>query len=225
MTSRDGPTILRSMEDDAALVLAWRSGHRDAGRVLISRHYPAVFRFFFGKVNLATCEDLAQQTFEALCRRPAAFRAEGSFRAYLLGIARFVLLGHARRSRRFEPADDNLLPADDPSASEAIGAQQTLRLVATALRGLELDDQILIELKDWEGLSQAELAILFAVPQPTVARRLQRARARLRAAVEAVIADPGARAASLRNLDSCLQSIRACIDARWGTACPRTEGT
>jgi RNA polymerase sigma factor (sigma-70 family) len=209
--------------EDHALVLAWRSGQTDAGRILIARHYPAVFRFFYGKVSLATCEDLAQQTFEVLCRRPTAFRGEGSFRAYLLGIARFVLLGHVRRDRKFAPADDSLLPNDEPSASEAFGAQQTLRLVATALRGLDLDDQILIELKDWEGLSQAELAALFAVPQPTVARRLQRARARLRAAVEAVIADPSARAASLRNLDSCLQSIRVCIDARWGAACPRTE--
>jgi RNA polymerase sigma-70 factor (ECF subfamily) len=209
--------------DDHALVLAWRSGHRESGRALIARHYPAVFRFFYGKVDLARCEDLAQQTFEVLCRRPAAFRGEGSFRAYLLGIARFVLLAQVRRARSFEPADDNLLPADDPSASEAIAARQTLRLVATALRGLDLDDQILIELKDWEGLSQAELASLFAVPQPTIARRLQRARARLRAAVEAVIADPSTRATSLRNLDSCLQSIRECIDARWGLACPRTE--
>lgn len=209
--------------DDRALLLAWGSGQREAGRTLVSLHYSSVFRFFFGKVPLATCEDLAQQTFEVLCRRPTGFRGEGSFRAYLLGIARFVLIGHVRRERRFEPAEDSILPSGDPSASEAIAAQQTLRLVATALRQLELDDQILIELKDWEGLSQAELAVLFAVPQPTVARRLQRARARLRAAVAAVIADPTSRAASLRNLDSCLQSIRGCIDARWGGERPRAE--
>jgi len=213
----------RCAMEDHALLLAWRSGQRDAGRTLIARHYAAVFRFFYGKVGVATCEDLAQQTFEALCRRPDAFRGQGSFRAYLLGIARFVLLAHARRSRSLEPVDDSLLPGDDPSASEAIAAQQHLRLVATALRGLDLDDQILIELKDWEGLSQAELASLFAAPQPTVARRLQRARARLRAAVEAALADPAARATCLRNLDSCLQSIRRCIDARWGAACPRPE--
>jgi RNA polymerase sigma-70 factor (ECF subfamily) len=206
-----------SRVEDHALVLAWRSGQREAGRNLISRHYKAVFRFFFGKVPLATCEDLAQQTFEVLCRRPEGFRGEGSFRAYLLGVARFVLIGHIRRNRPHEPVEDSILPADDPSASALLGARQTLRLVATALRGLELDDQILIELKDWEGLSQAELATLFGVPQPTVARRLQRARLRLRSAVEAVIADPSSRAASLRNLDSCLQSIRVCIDARWGS--------
>jgi len=222
LTLGERAAILRRV-DDLALLLAWRSGQREAGRTLVARHYPVVFRFFFGKVSLATCEDLAQQTFEVLCRRPTGFRGEGLFRAYLLGIARFVLIGHVRRDRRHEPAEDSMLPSDDPSASEVIGAQQTLRLVATALRRLELDDQILIELKDWEGLSQAELAALFAVPQPTVARRLQRARGRLRAAVEAMIADPRLRAASLRNLDSCLESIRASIEARWGASRPRAE--
>ena len=90
-----------------------------------------------------------------------------------------------------------------------------MRLVATALRSLPLDDQILIELKDWEELTQSELAALFAVPQPTVARRLQRARARLRAAVERLVADPDLRDRSLRGLDSCMLSIRREIEARW----------
>lgn len=202
--------------DDSALLDAWRSGQREAGQALIQRHYAGVFRFFHGKVPPATCEDLAQQTFEVLCRRPEGYRGEGSFRAYLFGVARFVLIGWTRRNRRFEPSDESLLVADYPSPSGVLADQETLRLVATALRTLALDDQILIELKDWEGLEQAELAVLFAVPRPTVARRLQRARERLRAAVEALCTDPTRREASLRNLDSCVQSIRAHIDARWG---------
>ena len=202
--------------EDEALLEAWRAGQRQAGQALIVRHYSAVFRFFYGKVPLAACEDLAQQTFEILCSRPEGFRREGSFRAFVLGIARFLLLNWTRRNRHFEPVDDSLLPAADDSPSGLLAEQQQLRLVATALRTLALDDQILIELKDWEHLSQADLAALFEVPQPTVARRLQRARARLRAAVEALCTGPAHRDASLRNLESCLQSIRAQIDARWG---------
>ncbi|MFY0541039.1 sigma-70 family RNA polymerase sigma factor [Nannocystis pusilla] len=161
--------------DDDALLTAWRAGRREAGQALIERHYAAVFRFFHGKAPPSVCEDLAQKTFETLCRRRDGFRGEGSFRAYLLGVARFVLIGWNRRERRFDAVDDSALPANEPSPSGTLAEQETLRLVATALRGLDLDDQILIELKDWEGLSQAELAALFELPQPTVARRLQRA--------------------------------------------------
>jgi len=204
------------VDDDLELLRAWQAGRREAGDALIARHYAAIYRFFFGKVPPTVCEDLCQQTFEILCRKPEGFRGEGSLRAYFFGVARFVLIGWARRRRQFEPAEDSLL-ADEGGRSLAglLADQQLIRIVATALRELPLDDQILIELKDWEGLSQAELATMFACPQPTVARRLQRARARLRAAVEALTADPGLRDRSLRELDSCMQSIRQQIDARW----------
>jgi RNA polymerase sigma-70 factor (ECF subfamily) len=174
----------------------------------------SVFRFFFARVPADAREDLCQQTFEVVVRRRDAIA--GGLRAYLFGVARFVLIAWVRKRRRFEPAEDSLLPpADDPSIAGALAEQQHVRIVATALRGLPLDDQILIELKDWEGLAQAELAAMFAVPQPTVARRLQRARARLRAAVEALAADPALRDRGLRELDSCMLSIRREIDARW----------
>jgi RNA polymerase sigma factor (sigma-70 family) len=204
------------VDDDAALLVAWQSGRREAGQALVERHYASVYRFYFGKVALEVCEDLCQQTFEVVCRNRDAYRGDGSFRAYLFGVARFVLIGWARRRRRFEPTEDSLL-ADEGGRSLAglLADQQMVRLVATALRELPLDDQIVIELKDWEGLTQAELAALFECPQPTVARRLQRARGRLRAAVEALTADPGLRDRSLRGLDSCMRSIRREIDARW----------
>lgn len=204
------------MDDDLALLRAWQAGRREAGEALIARHYAAIYRFFFGKVPPSVCEDLSQQTFEVVCRKPEGFRGDGSLRAYLFGVARFVLIGWARRLRKFEPAEDSLL-ADEGGRSLAslLADQQMIRVVATALRELPLDDQIVIELKDWEGLTQAELAALFECPQPTVARRLQRARARLRAAVEALVADPGLRDRSLRGLDSCMHSIREQIDARF----------
>ncbi len=210
------PAILGRMEDDVQLLAAWQAGRRAAGEALVERHYASIYRFYFGKVPLEACEDLCQQTFEVVCRNREAYRGEGSFRAYLFGVARFVLIGWARKRRRFEPTEDSLL-ADEGGRSLAglLADQQLVQLVATALRELPLDDQIVIELKDWEGLTQAELAALFACPQPTVARRLQRARARLRAAVEALTADPGLRDRSLRGLDSCMQSIRLEIDARW----------
>ncbi len=204
------------MDDDLELLAAWQAGRRESGQALIERHYASIYRFFFGKVALEACEDLCQQTFEVVCRNREGYRGEGSLRAYLFGVARFVLIGWARKRRHFEPAEDSLL-ADEGGRSLAglLADQQLVRIVATALRELALDDQIVIELKDWEGLTQAELATLFACPQPTVARRLQRARARLRAAVEALTADPGLRDRSLRGIDSCMQSIRREIDARW----------
>lgn len=212
----------RSDTRDRELLDAWCAGRRDAGHALVERHYAAVFRFFYGKVPFSVCEDLAQQTFEVVARRRNGFRGEGTFRAYIFGIARFILIGWVRRRRRFEPTDDSVIAdPNDSSLAGLLADQQMARLVATALRSLPFDDQILIELKHWEDLTQAELAVLFAVPQPTVARRLQRARARLRDAVDRLVADPHLRELHLRNLESCMHSIRVEIDARWRKDEPR----
>jgi len=203
-------------DPDRLLLDAWRAGQPRAGQELVARHYPAIYRFFFGKVADSVCEDLSQQTFEVVCRRRDAYRGDGSFRAYLFGVARFVLIAWVRRQRRFEPAEDSLPAEGDGSLPGLLADRELVRIVATALRGLALDDQLLIELKDWEHLTQAELAALFEVPQPTLARRLQRARARLRAAVERLVDDPDLRDRTLRGLESCMESIRVEVDRRFG---------
>ena len=197
--------------EDPQLLEAWRGGDAEAGRALVKKYYAPIFRFFYGKVAHGACEDLAQETFEVLIRRRDAFRGDSPFRAYLYGIARLVLIGHVRRKardgQRFEPAEHSAIDPATEGLSALFASRELEHVVAQALRSLPLDDQILIELKDWEGLTQAELAALFEAPQPTVARRLQRARARLREAVDRLIADPELRDAGARDLDSCMQSI------------------
>jgi RNA polymerase sigma factor (sigma-70 family) len=206
--------------DDAELLEAWRAGDGRAGRTLVKRHYASICRFFYGKVADGACEDLTQETFEALVRGKGGIREAGSLRGYLYGTARLVLIGHIRRKRRlgqrFEPAEDSAIDPATEGASALFAGRELEHIVSSALRSLSLDDQIAIELKDWEGLTQAELAGLFAVPQPTMARRLQRARGRLRAAIDERVADPALRDASTHGLDSAMQSIFGKIQGHLG---------
>src|SRR5262245_9330014 len=140
------------MDDEAGLVEAWRSGDSRAGRQLIERYYSSIFGFFFNKIDAESCEDLTQQTFEVLLLQRDAYRGEGSFRAYLYGIARFVLIGHIRGRRRqrerFEPAEHSAIDPLTDGGSAIFAAREYERIVAAALRSLPLDDQIVIELKD-----------------------------------------------------------------------------
>jgi RNA polymerase sigma factor (sigma-70 family) len=206
------------MDDEAGWVEAWRAGDKSAGRKLVERHYAAIYRFFFNKVDGQACEDLAQETFEVVFRRREAYRGEGSFRAYAYGVARFVLVNHIRRRRRqqerFEPAEHSAIDPATAGASEIFAAREHERIVAAALRSLPLDDQIVIELKDWEGLSQDELAVLFEVPRSTMASRISRARAKLRKALDERLTDAAMRAELLddgEGLDTCMRSIHAKI--------------
>ncbi|MEZ4451906.1 MAG: sigma-70 family RNA polymerase sigma factor [Nannocystaceae bacterium] len=196
-----------SPDEDLTRLQAWRAGDRSAGRALIARHYASVYRFFFSKVAEEACEDLTQSTFEVVCRRRDAFDA--SFKAFLFGVARMKLLEHIRRRRgSFEPAEESLAdPRTEGSLSSLLAARQLEHLVAQALRGLSLDDQVVLELKEYEGLTARELAHLFEVPEGTMAGRIARARQRLREATERLIADPELRESVERGLESCMRSI------------------
>lgn len=205
----------RVSDEDLGLLRAWQAGEVAAGRALIRRHYAGVYRFFFARVDGDACEDLAQATFEVLCRRPEGFRGEGAtLRGYIFGIARMKLIEHVRAKKRdgerFDPGEHSVVdPASLASVSSLLGDRQIEFLVSQALRELPLDDQIVLELKEHEQLTIRELARLFDAPEGTIAGRIFRARQRLREATGRLIADPGLRAGTERELESCMRSIGA----------------
>jgi RNA polymerase sigma-70 factor (ECF subfamily) len=199
---------------DLELLDAWRAGDVQAGQQLVKRHYDSVYLFFYGKVDAQHSEDLTQATFETLCRRRDAFRGESQLRTFVFGIARFKLIRHFERRRgsreRLDPLEESIHDAElERSLTSLFAAHEREVLLVKALRTLPLDDQLLLELKDYEGLTAAELARVFEVPPGTVASRLRRARGRLREATERLAARPDLVEHTLTDLDACMRAIRA----------------
>lgn len=206
---------------DLELLDAWRGGDVAAGHALVKRHYDAVYLFFYGKVGAEASEDLTQTTFETLCQRREDFRGDSSLRTFLFGIARFKLIRHFERKRTterpFEPLEDSIHAMDlamDPamererSLTSLFAAAEREMLLVQALRRLPLDDQLLLELKDYEGLTARELAEVFEVPAGTIASRLSRARERLRAAAERLAARPDLLEHTFTNLQAHMRAVR-----------------
>ena len=107
------------------------------------------YRFFAGKLD-DQVEDLVQQTFLVCLEKRGGYRGEGSFRAYLLGIARFRLLNYLRdRKPRDAPlsaiAERSLFELGD-SPSRMVARQDEQRVLLAALRRLPRDLQIALEL-------------------------------------------------------------------------------
>lgn len=178
---------------DAELLAAWRSGDMRAARSLYRRHFDAICRFFRNKLsNLDDVADLVGDTFlELLKTRSRASwddRQIESLRFYLLGIARNVLYRHFRRrakrghelplsDRELELRSlDELAPR---TMSSIVGGRHELDTLIKALRSLPLGDQILLEAKYFEYLSDAALADLLEIPASTLPGRLRSARSRL----------------------------------------------
>lgn len=195
---------------DAALLHAWRDGDREAGAVLVGRHVHSVFRFFRSKLDQGA-EDLTQATFLACQQSAGRLREAASFRAFVFGIARNLLLRHFRdlgRDRDREGLGDEV---DDGAASLGVqlaGRDET-RLLARALRALPLTEQLVIELHYWEEMSTAEVASALEIPQGTVKWRLAEARRFLRAEIERLGRDrPGLVQSTVSHLDAWAAELR-----------------
>lgn len=201
-----------SADDDLALLRRWRDGDADAGNRLFLRHFPGLRRFFRSKVDRAQCEDLIQRTFLQCLESIDRYQAEGSFRGYLFGIARFVFFAHVRGQFR----DADAIDADfstscvrdfGTSPSMLIAARESGSRIAEAMQRIPVDFQITLELFYWEQLTGPEIAAALGISPVTVRTRLTRARAALRDALVALELPGTARAADA-DLDADLVALR-----------------
>lgn len=110
-------------------------------------------------------------------------------RAWLVSTGRFKAIDGLRRRARFDALDDSAEHvaafADD---NVAIGEEEPveddrLRLIFTCCHpALSPDAQIALTLREVCGLTTEEIALAFLTPAPTLAQRIVRAKAKIRAA-------------------------------------------
>lgn len=149
---------------EAALLLRWQAGHKDAGAELIRRLSPMLIRYFRLHLDGDT-QDLVQDTLMHLVSAKAEIRDGRSIRAYAYRTARFKLLEHLRsltRRRAINPLTHSIVDMC-PRASAELRGRQEAELLLWALRSLPLDSQITLQLYYIERLSYREIADLYGV--------------------------------------------------------------
>lgn len=197
-------------DDDGRLLAAWQGGSEAAGAELFRRHFSAVLRFFRSKVG-PDAPDLVQRCFLACLESRARIREGASFRSFLFGVARNVLLMHFRAGRRDrERLDFTEVSAADLGASPAsiLARDREAHLLLAALRSIPLEYQIVLELYYWEGLNSREIADLDGTPEPTVRTRLRRAKLRLEERLGELAASPADARETSTNLEVWARRLR-----------------
>jgi RNA polymerase sigma factor (sigma-70 family) len=184
----------RPVDDDLAALERWRAGDARAGEALCARHFDEIYRFFDHKLA-GEADDLTQQTFLACVQGREAFRGEASFRTYLFSIARNQLYTRLRKLPKVEHVDLEVSSLNElvRSPSTQLREREALAAVRAALRGLAVEQQVLLELHYWHELDAAALAEVFAATPGAIRVRLLRARKALRARLEG--GEPGRAAA------------------------------
>ncbi len=169
---------------DAELLAAWGGGDQAAGESLFERHFEPVARFFRNKLGAAeAADDLIQLTFLGAVEGRDRFRGDSSFRTYLFGVARNVLLKHYRsRSRdgaRHVDFEATALHDLEPSPSAVLARDHEQKLLLQSLRQIPLESQIALELHYWEGMTAREIGDTLDLPLGTAKTRIRRAKQQL----------------------------------------------
>ena len=179
------------MQDGAAeaeLLLRAGRGDEAAFLLLYERHRTPVFRFACRMLGSeAQAEDVTQECFLSILRRPEAFRAErASLRTYLCAIARHLALKQLRKRGQETLLDD---PSDLAGGSGGgdgadplrrvveAEAADAVRAAVLALPPLQREAVVLFE---YQEMSLADVAAVCETDVGTVKSRLHRARERLR---------------------------------------------
>jgi RNA polymerase sigma-70 factor (ECF subfamily) len=190
LTSTPLPLILalaaprRSYHDTARQdsELARRAAHDpEAFSELYQRYLPGVYRYHLARTGqVQEAEDLAAQTFLTALEAIHGFRGQGSFAAWLFGIASHKLVDHYRRRRPELPLElAEEMHSPDPLPETAVLQRLEIGRVAHALHLLSPERAEALVLCLFGGLSAAEAAQTMGKSEAAVKMLLHRGLAEL----------------------------------------------
>lgn len=161
----------------ASIVAGWFDSHVDA-----------VFAYLARRVGPDLARDLVAEVFRLALEHFDDYEAgSGGERGWLFGIGTNLVRRHwrneERRLRALERSARLLVPVSDPLSGidDRVDAAAAAGRVVRAVRSLPPEDRDLVVLVAWERRPHAEVGAVLGIPTGTVASRLSRIRARLRA--------------------------------------------
>lgn len=176
---------------DIELVRAALTGDVKAFGRLVERHHGAVVAVAYAITrNLASAEDIAQETFCTAWTGLGALRDPAAVRAWLCNIAR-NRSRNALRSPRHVVAEPSELVDDTASVRDAMVDRETATAVQAALADVPEAYREPLVLFYWEGQSIESVADALAITSAAAQKRISRARAFLKEELASRLADVG----------------------------------
>jgi len=163
------------MDRETDLAKAAAAGDVAAFTALVRLHEAPVRRFLQRLLKGDGADDLAQEVFLKAWRMAAHWRGDGSYKAWLMGIAWTSFLGFRREEGRRTARDTNAFQSEYLSAPDANAALDLSR----ALKSLPDRERAAALLCYGEGYSHGEAAEIMGLPLGTLKSLVARARTAL----------------------------------------------
>lgn len=176
---------------DEGLVSRARAGDRTAMEQLLRSVAPSIRRFALRMCkNDADADDVLQDALWKIATHLGEFEGRSSVPSWAFALTRSAC-ARRRRGRKNEPHHDAGVlvtePATDAGPEDRVAHGELSRLVASAMDRLSEEHREVLLLRDVEGLTAAEAAVVLGTAVPALKSRLHRARAALREALRPVL--------------------------------------
>jgi RNA polymerase sigma-70 factor (ECF subfamily) len=162
------------------------SGDRIAQAGLYEALVERVHRVVLRIVGETDADDVTQDVFINVFKKMHSFRADANFSTWVHRLAVNDALQHLRRVRRrpmLTLDEARMCPSVSPSDAQQADVSEQFEV---AYARLETELRVILELKEIERMSYAEIAKVVGIPEGTVGSRLNRARRELRAHLSAL---------------------------------------
>lgn len=173
------------LQADAELWLALQSGQTAALGQLYDRHAGLVYGMSLKVLgNAQEAEDLTQDIFVRLAERSAFDPQRGSFRTFLMILTRSRAIDRVRsrqsRQKKKTRWQADYLPATPSLSADDMAKDDRTQDIKSALSQLSDQQQQVLHLAYYEGLTQAAIADHLNAPLGTIKARARRGLLRLR---------------------------------------------
>jgi RNA polymerase sigma-70 factor (ECF subfamily) len=190
--SGDHHTV-RSLSDDAALMMRYRDGDTRAFEMLYTRHKGPLYRYLQRTCrNTEVANDLFQEVWGKVIASRSRYEARAQFTTFLYRIAHNCTIDHFRRSARAherasEDVDEMIDELPDAHQQQPEAALSEVQLRADFRRALDelpAEQRDVFVLYEESGLSLEEIGKITGVAMETAKSRLRYAVAKLRVALQ-----------------------------------------
>jgi RNA polymerase sigma-70 factor (ECF subfamily) len=184
---------------DEELMLRYRDGDAAAFETLYRRYEKPLFDFIYRLVPDSTdTESLFQETFFRVVRAKRKYRVTAQFKTWLFQIAVNLCRDRARRMKHRSHISLNspltsqdgcraelqdLVSDQSPAVDKSAEASELETAVKGAVGSLPEDEQLIVVLKEYQGLKYSEIAEITNRPIGTLKSINHRAHERLRSAL------------------------------------------
>lgn len=174
--------------NDEAIVKRVQEGDVEAYNLLVIKYQHKIFQVI-GKFvnNQADIADVAQESFIKAYRAINSFRADSSFYTWLYRIAVNTAKTHLESNNKtrnhldvdspeFQSIDEQGVLASSDTPDRIIESQELQQVIIDAMADLPTELSEAITLREVEGMSYEDMAVVLKVPIGTVRSRIFRAR-------------------------------------------------